>query len=164
MEAAGLGDISDVGVSRCWIHSQEHWALFFSSLGCFQLEYCSYHFNTTQFFYMKHLCLLIALCPLDNSDSYFRTHRKSYLFQESFPGYPHEKRNHFLLSPFFKAPLGHSWLPHNYLLTFYLAPRLWTPWKEGPQHVYPGVLLSSTTPDSQCMLRSCLWKQMECLS
>ena len=93
-------------------------SIFIYSLGCFQLEYCSNHFNTTRIFYLKHLCFLISLCPLDYSDSYFKT------------------------------PSRCSHLHHNYLLTICLTLRLWATWKEGSQHVHPGVLLSNTTSDS----------------
>lgn len=123
-------------------------SIFIYSLGCFQLEYCSNHFNTTRIFYLKHLCFLISLCPLDYSDSYFKTRLKNHLFQEASPAHASDKRNHFLFSSVFKTPSRCSHLHHNYLLTICLTLRLWATWKGGSQHVHPGVLLSSTTSDS----------------
>ena len=146
MESAGPGDPCQMWVvHKWWIHSQEH---FMSSLGCFQLEYCSNHFNTTRFFYLKPLCFLISLCPLDYSDSYFKTHLKNHLFQEASPAHSSDKRNHFLFRSIFKTPSRRSHLHHNYLLTICLTIRWWATWKEGPQHVYPGVLVFSITSDS----------------
>lgn len=62
-ESRGPGDPYRCGSqNKWWIHfSSKH---FYLQFRCFQLEYCSNHFNTTRIFYLKHLRFLISLCPL----------------------------------------------------------------------------------------------------